>query len=194
MAWRIWTPTATGSTIRRTAGSGRRLWRRNWAPYQNGQWVWEDYYGWTWVDYAPWGWAPFHYGYWYIRGGLGWAWYPGPRVGRVWWRPAMVGFFGWGGGIGIGVGFGFGNIGWVPLAPHEVFRPWYGRGGFGGGVFVGRLVRNANIIGAYRNAGVAGGVTAVTAADFQRGNFRNTVAVDRGTLAQASLVRGACAR
>jgi hypothetical protein len=20
-----------------------------WAPYQNGQWTWQDYYGWTWV-------------------------------------------------------------------------------------------------------------------------------------------------
>ncbi len=156
----------------------------NWAPYSNGQWVWEDYYGWTWVDYAPWGWAPFHYGYWYNRVGFGWSWYPGPRVGRVWWRPAMVGFFGWGGGVG--VGFGFGNIGWVPLAPHEVFRPWYGRGGFG------RFdaVHNVNVVATFRNAGVAHGVTAVSATDFQRGNFRNTVAVDRGTLSQASVVRG----
>lgn len=160
-----------------------------WAPYQNGQWVWEDYYGWTWVDYEPWGWAPFHYGAWYSRPGLGWAWYPGPRIGHVWWRPAMVGFFGWGGGVGIGVGFGFGNIGWVALAPHEIFHPWYGRGGFVG-VNAG-VVRNANVLATFRNAGVAHGVTAVTAADFGRGNFRNTVAVDRGTLAQASLVRGA---
>ncbi len=157
----------------------------NWAPYQNGQWVWEDYYGWTWVDYAPWGWAPFHYGYWYNRVGLGWAWYPGPRLGHVWYRPAMVGFFGWGGGVGIGVGFGFGNIGWVALAPYEVFRPWYG-----GGVFAGAAFRNGGVIGAYRNASVAHGVMAVSAADFQRGNFRSPVAVDRGTLSQASLVRG----
>jgi hypothetical protein len=162
----------------------------SWAPYQNGQWVWEDYYGWVWVDSAPWGWAPFHYGYWYNRVGLGWAWYPGPRLGHVWWRPAMVGFFGWGGGVGIGVGFGFGNIGWIPLAPHEVFRPWYGAG-FAGGAVGFNVVRNANIAGTFRNASVAGGVTAVTAADFARGNFRNAVAVDRGTLQQASLVRGA---
>jgi len=154
-----------------------------WAPYQNGQWVWEDYYGWTWVDYAPWGWAPFHYGYWYNRVGYGWAWFPGPRVGRAFWRPAMVGFFGFG---GVGVGFGFGNIGWIPLAPYEAFRPWYGRGGFVGVNVVG----NANILGTFRNASVAGGVTAVTAADFQRSNFRSTVAVDRATLARASLVRG----
>jgi hypothetical protein len=163
----------------------------SWAPYQNGQWVWEDSYGWTWVDYAPWGWAPFHYGYWYNRVGFGWAWFPGSRIGHVWWRPAMVGFFGWGGGVGIGVGFGFGNIGWIPLAPYEAFRPWYGRG-FGGGAVIGvNAVRNVNIAGTFRNASVAGGVTAVTAADFGRGNFRNTVAVDRATLAQASLMRGA---
>ena len=163
----------------------------SWAPYQDGQWVWEDYYGWTWVDYAPWGWAPFHYGSWYSRGALGWAWYPGPRIGRVWWRPAMVGFFGWGGGVGVGIGFGFGNIGWIPLAPFEVFHPWYGRGGFGGALINVNIARNTNIVGAFRNAGVAHGVTAVTAADFQRGSFRNTIAVDRATLQQASLVRGA---
>ena len=170
----VWAPTVAAS----------------WAPYQNGQWVWEDYYGWTWVDYAPWGWAPFHYGNWYNRVGFGWAWYPGPRIGHAWWRPAMVGFFGWGGG-GFGVGFGFANIGWIPLAPHEVFRPWYGRGGFGAGAVLNAgVVRNANIVGTFRNASVAGGVTAVSATDFQRGNFRNTVAVDRATLSQASLVRG----
>lgn len=150
-----------------------------WAPYQDGRWVWEDYYGWTWVDYAPWGWAPFHYGYWYNRVGFGWAWYPGPRVAHVWWRPAMVGFFGWGGG---GISFGFGNIGWVPLGPHEVFRPWYGRG-YTGGVIV---ARNVNIT-TFRNAGYARGVTA---ADFQRGNFRNSAVVDHATLASASFVRG----
>ncbi len=156
-----------------------------WAPYQNGQWVWEDYYGWTWVDYSPWGWAPFHYGYWYNRVGFGWNWYPGPRVGRVWWRPAMVGFFGWGGG---GISFGFGNVGWVPLAPHEVFRPWYGRGGYGNRI---NIVNNVNVYNTYRNASAPHGVTAVAASDFQRGNFRNTVAVDRGTLERASLARGA---
>ncbi len=160
----------------------------NWAPYQDGQWVWEDYYGWTWVDYAPWGWAPFHYGNWYFRTGLGWAWWPGSRIGHVWWRPAMVGFFGWGGGVGVGVGFGFGfaNIGWIPLAPHEAFYPWYGRGAVGV-----NMVRNGNVMGTFRNASALHGVTAVSAADFQRGNFRNTVAVDRATLSQASLARGA---
>ena len=159
-----------------------------WTPYSDGQWVWEDFYGWTWVDYAPWGWAPFHYGSWYMRAGFGWTWFPGPRIGHYWWHPAMVGFFGFG---GVGVGFGFGNIGWVALAPFELFHPWYGPRGFGGGVGVGvNLVRNANIAGLYRNAR-AGGVTAVSGADFQRGQFRNHVAVSGAQLQQASLVRGA---
>ena len=164
----------------------------NWAPYQNGQWAWEDYYGWTWIDYDPWGWAPFHYGSWYMRPGIGWTWFPGPRYGRYWYHPALVGFFGFG-GAGIGVGFGFGNVGWVALAPFEVFHPWYGPGWFGGGRFVApnNLIRNANIMTAFRNARVPNGVVAVSAQDFQRGTFRNQIAVNRAQLLQGSLVRGA---
>src|SRR5476651_1015982 len=26
----------------------------DWAPYQSGRWVWEDWYGWTWVSSDPW--------------------------------------------------------------------------------------------------------------------------------------------
>jgi hypothetical protein len=164
----------------------------SWSPYSNGQWCWEDYYGWTWVDYDPWGWAPFHYGSWFYRGGpYGWAWFPGSRSHHDWWHPARVGFFGFG-GRGFGVGVGFGNIGWVPLAPYEIFHPWYGPGWFGGGrsVFV-NYVHNANVFNMYRNARFAGGVRAVSAVDFGRGNFRNPIAVDRGALMRASLVRGA---
>jgi hypothetical protein len=170
----VWAPTVAAS----------------WAPYHDGHWVWEDYYGWTWVDYAPWGWAPFHYGYWYNRVGFGWSWYPGPHIGHTWWRPAMVGFFGW--GAGFGVSFGYGNIGWCALAPYEIYRPWYGHGGWGGhsgGVYI-NVVHNTNIYNTYRNAGAVNGVTAVTAADFGRGNFRNNISVDRATLQQASMVNG----
>ena len=42
-----------------------------------------------------------------------------------------------------------------------------------------------------RNARFGNGVTAVAAQDFQRGVFRNRIAVDRMQLQQASLVRGA---
>ncbi|MGD1068756.1 MAG: DUF6600 domain-containing protein [Bryobacteraceae bacterium] len=163
----------------------------NWAPYQDGQWVWEDYYGWTWVDYDPWGWAPFHYGSWYFRTGFGWSWFPGARFGHFWWHPALVGFVGF--GPAIGFGFGFGNIGWIALAPFELFHPWYGRGGFaGGGVGLNvNIVRNASITAAYRNARFAGGVNAVSAADFQRGSFGNRVGVNGASLQGGSLIRGA---
>lgn len=163
-----------------------------WAPYQNGQWCWEDYYGWTWIPYDPWGWAPFHYGSWYLRAGFGWTWFPGPRLGHYWYHPALVGFFGFG-GPAFGVGFGFANVGWVALAPYEAFHPWYGPGWFAGGRvgIYNNVVYNTNVIGLYRNARVGNGVVAVSAADFQRGAFRNQIAVNRAQLAQASLVRGA---
>ena len=51
--------------------------------------------------------------------------------------------------FGVSLGFGYGNIGWVPLAPFERFRPWYGRG------YAGRnlaIVNNTNIASVYRNA------------------------------------------
>jgi len=163
-----------------------------WAPYQDGQWAWGDDYGWTWIDYDPWGWAPFHYGSWYMRPGFGWTWFPGARGGHYWYHPAMVGFFGFG-GAGIGVGFGFGNVGWVALAPFERFHPWYGPGWFAGGRFglVNRVTTNANIMTAFRNAREGNGVVAVSAQDFQRGAFRNQIAVNRAQLLQGSLVRGA---
>ena len=53
------------------------------------------------------------------------------------------------------------------------------------------IVHNANITNMYRNARVVNGVTAVSAGDFQRGNFRNRVTVDRSELQRGSLVRGA---
>jgi hypothetical protein len=134
-----------------------------WTPYSDGQWVWEGYYGWTWVDNAPWGWAPFHYGSWFWNVGVSrWCWFPGGIAGGLFWRPALVGFFGLGGrGFGIGFG-GFGGLGWVALAPFEHFHPWYGRGFFGGGSFgrpgFANVERNVNIFNNYRNAGIQGAV------------------------------------
>src|ERR1700722_752656 len=57
-----------------------------WAPYQNGQWTWEPYYGYTWVGNEPWGWAPYHYGRWFNSSsipGSGWAWVPGAQTTTV---------------------------------------------------------------------------------------------------------------
>jgi hypothetical protein len=162
----------------------------DWAPYRDGRWDYLDYYGWSWTSYDPWGWAPYHYGNWY-RGSFGWAWYPGAIGPRHYWRPAMVGFFGFGSpGFGTSLGFGYGNVGWVPLAPYERYRPWYGRG-YGGGHYR-TVVNNTNIVNVYRNARFNGAVTGLRAADFGRtGVGRNSfVRPESGDLARTGIVNG----
>jgi hypothetical protein len=159
-----------------------------WAPYSCGRWVWADWYGWTWVDCASWGWAPFHYGRWFNRAGYGWLWYPGVIGVRHYWSPGLVAFFGYGGGFGFG--FGFGNVGWVPLAPYEVFHPWWGRGFYGAG-FAGRVnVTNINVFNSYRNARIANGVSGVTAANFRGGQFGGIAHATGEQIRSAGLVRG----
>jgi hypothetical protein len=115
--------------------------------------------------------------------------------GHPYWAPAYVGFFGWGGGLGVGIGFGFGGLGWVPLAPFEVFHPWYGRGfyaGFRGGGFARgtTIVNNTNITGMYRNARVNGGVSGVAANQFGRSGAQ-VQSLNHAQIQQAGLVRGA---
>ena len=93
-----------------------------WAPYRFGHWVWIEPWGWTWVEDEPWGFAPFHYGRWAFVEGA-WCWAPGPIVVRPVYAPAFVAFVG-GGGFSFGVGIGP-AVAWFPLAPREVFVPWY---------------------------------------------------------------------
>ncbi len=167
----------------------------DWAPYRNGRWAWQDYYGWTWVSHDPWGWAPYHWGSWYQRPGVGWCWFPGAAYGRHYWRPAVVGFFGWGGGSGNG--FGFGHVGWVPLAPYERFHAWYGRGiyaGYRNGGFGGHttIVGNANVYGSYRNARIGNGITSMDSGRFGRAGVdnRSYARASQTDLRSAGLVRG----
>jgi hypothetical protein len=168
----------------------------DWAPYRDGRWDYVDYYGWSWVSYDPWGWAPYHYGNWY-RARFGWAWYPGIIGPRHYWRPAMVGFFGFGvggfgaPGVGLSLGFGYGNVGWVPLAPFEVYHPWYGRGYVPGRG--GAIVGNVNIASAYRNARFSDAVTGMRASDFGRAAVSRTgfVRPASADLARAGMVNGA---
>jgi hypothetical protein len=172
----VWQPTAVAA---------------DWAPYQNGRWVWEDYYGWTWVSYDPWGWAPYHYGRWF-SGVNGWCWYPGSVYAHPYWAPAYVGFFGFGGG-GFGVGFGFGGVGWVALAPFETFHPWWGHGFYGGyrDGFYGNhttIVNNVNVYNTYRNARVNGGVVGTSSERFGRGG--QIAALNRSQIQSAGLVHG----
>src|SRR5688572_7745373 len=94
----------------------------DWAPYRYGRWGWVAPWGWTWIDDARWGFAPFHYGRWaFVR--HRWCWVPGPRHIRPYYAPALVG---WVGGPSVNVSLSFGHgVGWYPLAPREVYRPWY---------------------------------------------------------------------
>ena len=92
-----------------------------WAPYRYGHWVYVGPWGWTWVEDEPWGFAPFHYGRWAFVGG-GWCWVPGPVAVAPVYSPALVAFIG---GPHFGVAVGVGTVGWFPLAPGEVFVPWY---------------------------------------------------------------------
>jgi hypothetical protein len=166
-----------------------------WAPYRSGRWMWADYYGWNWVGYEPWGWAPYHYGRWFHTPGLGWGWWPGYRHHRHFYQPALVSFFGWGGGRGfsVGVGIGFGHVGWVPLAPGELYRPWYGRGFYGGRNRVNNTIivdNSVNIYNNYRNARANNGVTVVDANGFSRGQLNNPTSLRGEELQRASLIRG----
>ena len=100
----------------------------DWVPYRDGRWEYVQPWGWTWVDSHPWGFAPFHYGRWVQTGGR-WGWWPGdqPRAARPVYAPALVAFLSFGHGssrVSIADGPA---VGWVPLAPNEVYRPWYSR-------------------------------------------------------------------
>jgi FecR protein len=171
----------------------------DWAPYSNGRWVSEPYYGWTWVDDEPWGWAPYHYGRWFDNPGYGWCWWPGSVASSYFWSPALVGFFGWGGG-GFGVGVGWGGIGWVALAPFETFHPWWGHGFYGGRFGRGygnytsinniNIVRNTNITNIYRNASVRGAAITAHGNDFGRGGSARYGRATAGQLRNANLFRG----
>jgi len=164
-----------------------------WAPYSYGRWVWIDWYGWTWVDYAPWGWAPFHYGRWFHQAPYGWCWYPGPVGPRHYWRPALVAFFGFGGHGGTRVGFGFSTVGWVPLAPHEPYYPWYGPryySAFRNTTLINNVtvINNVNITERYRNARISNAVNAMDVSHFGRGG--SYIRVPVAELTRTALVRG----
>jgi hypothetical protein len=96
----------------------------DWAPYRYGRWLWVSPWGWTWVDSAPWGYAPFHYGRWaYLR--QRWCWVPAPPRSRAVYAPALVAWIGGPrAGVSVTVAAGSG-VGWLPLAPGEVYLPGY---------------------------------------------------------------------
>lgn len=94
----------------------------DWAPYRYGRWEWISPWGWTWIDDAPWGYAPSHYGRW-VYVDRYWAWHPGRIIARPIYAPALVSFIS---GPNFSVSVNIGQpCGWVPLAPREVYYPYY---------------------------------------------------------------------
>src|SRR5437763_4882272 len=94
-----------------------------WTPYRDGYWSWVEPWGWNWVDAEPWGFAPFHYGRWAFIDGL-WAWAPGDFVAAPVYAPALVAWLGDPAAI-VTAGAAGAAVGWFPLAPGEVYWPWY---------------------------------------------------------------------
>jgi len=151
-----------------------------WVPYSTGHWVWIRPWGWSWVDEAPWGFAPFHYGRW-CHIGRRWGWVPAPPHARAVYAPALVAWIGGPGTAGAAVLGGGAAVGWLPLAPGEVFIPAYRSSP--------RYLRDVNLsnsrhlnagtiaqVGAnpsqqyrYINRDVAGAVTAVPQVNFTAG-------------------------
>lgn len=96
-----------------------------WAPYRYGHWAFVPTWGWTWIDDAAWGFAPFHYGRWLEIGGR-WGWVPGALAAQPVYAPALVAFIGdEGWGINWAAGPAVAAVGWVALAPGEVYHPYY---------------------------------------------------------------------
>jgi hypothetical protein len=95
-----------------------------WVPYSDGRWTWVQPWGWTWVDNARWGFAPFHYGRWAFWRSA-WCWVPGAYVARPVYAPALVAWAGGrpGDGARVGVRITAPSVGWMPLAPREVYVP-----------------------------------------------------------------------
>lgn len=90
-------------------GYGTPVWRptiirKNWSPYNYGQWVYTDY-GWYWDSYEPFGYIVYHYGRWYYDDYYGWIWIPDYE-----WAPAWVDWR-----------YDDDYIGWAPLSPYAVF-------------------------------------------------------------------------
>lgn len=127
-------------------GGYQQMWRPTrvevgWSPFTCGRWTkWYNEH--VWIPYEPFGHVTHHYGGWVVVNGI-WYWVPPPRVLRIRvlrWHPGRV--------LWIHTPQ---YIGWVPLAPHEVF---YGFRYWGPGTVVLNQVNIFNIhiiLGEYAN-------------------------------------------
>jgi len=85
---------------------------RNWRPYSNGHWIFNDRVGWYFESDEPWAEITYHYGRWYDDPDQGWVWVAGTE-----WAPAWVEWR-----------RGGGHVGWRPLPPDNAPKRVAGRG------------------------------------------------------------------
>jgi len=97
-----------------------------WAPYRYGHWTSIAPWGWTWIDDQPWGFAPFHFGRWVYVDDR-WAWAPGDPVDHPVYAPALVAFLDATEIVPSAEGADP-PVGWFPLAPGDVYAPWFAAG------------------------------------------------------------------
>ena len=139
-----------------------------WAPYQTGYWMTDYPYGPTWVSSEPWGYAPYHYGRWAFVNNQ-WYWVPDTVNTVPSYSPALVAW----------VPFGDNQIGWVPLAPGDVYVPRYYNAGW-----QPYYLTNDNLYQRVVNLDVPGAVMVVPIDEFARGfDWRRARRADRNMLA-----------
>ena len=144
-----------------------------WSPYQTGYWYNDYPYGPTWVSSEPWGYAPYHYGRWAFVNDR-WYWVPESVNTNPVYSPALVAF----------VPFGSNDIGWVPLAPGDVYVPHY----YNTNWQPYYLTRD-NLYQRGANLNVPNAVTVVSVDDFNRDfDWRRVRKADRNMLASANPV------
>jgi hypothetical protein len=144
-----------------------------WSPYQTGYWYNDYPYGPTWVSTEPWGYAPYHYGRWAFVGDR-WYWVPESVNTTPVYSPALVAF----------VPFGGNDIGWVPLAPGDVYVPHY----YNTNWQPYYLTRD-NLYQRVANLNVPNAVTVVSVDDFNRDfDWRRMRRADRNMLASVNPV------
>jgi hypothetical protein len=145
-----------------------------WSPYQEGYWYTDYPYGPTWVSTEPWGYAPYHYGRWAFVGDR-WYWVPEATNVTPVYSPALVSF----------IPFGQNEIGWVPLAPGDVYVPHY----YNTSWQPYYLTRDDLYLRTV-NLNVPNAVTVVSLDDFTRGDidWRRARRADRNALASVNPV------
>ncbi|MFY9611313.1 MAG: FecR family protein [Blastocatellia bacterium] len=147
-----------------------------WAPFRSGSWDLYDAWGPTWVSQEPWGWAPYHYGRWtFVQ--QRWFWVPVEVRTRRSYCPATVAF----------IPLAQDQIGWVPLAPGEVYVPRYYDASFRPRYLASReVVSEVTVQRTFVNLNAPSGVTVVPVQALKRRIEPNLIAqVDPQVIARS---------